>query len=190
MSIANLYGKTPNTLASVDTRTASKQYIPGGVMLSSAIFEPVNGVVTGAVANGRKIKLFYTKIGNQVTISCRIFISDTVNPAVVGDAISTFTGIAGQFGRFTDANLGADIIAQMNNDILVKDGNNAGAIDPVQLRIPGIFSNETTGNAAFLDLLTDQMRVCGTAVADSPLLANLYAAGGVSFLAQNSAIVV
>lgn len=188
MSIANLYGRTPNTLAAIDPALASKVYIPGGVMLSSPIFQPANGVLTGNVANGKAIKLYYTKIGNLVTISCKIFITQA--GLTLGDGASTFTGVAGEFGRFTAANLGPDIIAQLNNDILVKDNNVAGAIDPIQHRIPGIFSNEATGETTFIDLLANEIRICASAVADTPLAANQYVAGGASFLAMNSAIVV
>ena len=76
MSIANLYGKTPNTLAAINPALASKEYIPGGIMLSSPIFAPAAGFNASEVAgeDGRKVKLYYTKIGNQVTITCRMYL--------------------------------------------------------------------------------------------------------------------
>ena len=179
MSIANLYGKTPNKLNSVLASTATKQYIPGGVMLSSAIFAPAAGV--DAV---KQIKLFYTKIGNQVTISCRVYVTAT------NLATASFTGLAA-VGLFDAANLGADIVAQLTNDLLVRDNNAAGLIVSHELRIPGLFVNGAApGNAVVAQLTAGQIRLTTDGEAASALAVVQYFPGSISFLATNAAIVV
>ena len=192
MSIANLYGKTPNTLAAINPALASKEYIPGGIMLSSPIFAPAAGFNASEVAgeDGRKVKLYYTKIGNQVTITCRMYIVDPAVANVVGDATIYIEGLNAS-GLFSAANLGPDIAAQITNDIQVKDNNVAGAIDPVDLRIPGLFVNATNGTTTFASIRVGEIRINSTAVAGSNLvLDSQYYSGSISFLATNSAIVV
>ncbi len=179
MSIANLYGKTPNTLDSVLASTATKQYIPGGVMLSSAIFAPAAGVDAA-----ERIKLFYTKIGNQVTICCRVYVTAT------GLATASFLGVA-VVGSFTAANLGADIVAQLTNDLLERDNTAAGAIVSHELRISGLFVNGAApGNAVVAHLTAGQISLTTDGAALSALAAVQYFPGSISFLATNAAIVV
>lgn len=188
MSIANLYGKAPNGPLYNNSDLATKAYIPGGVMLSSPLFGPAAGFLTGNVADGRKLKVFYTKIGNLVTITCRAFISTA--GGTLGDAIQEISGLAA-VGVLNAANLGPDIVAQLNNDILVKDANDLAVTDPVPLRIPGLFVNATDGTVAFASLNVGEIRISATANALAPLVnGNEYYSGSASFLAQNAAIVV
>jgi len=188
MSIANLYGKAPAGPLFNNSAFATKSYIPGGVTLSSPLFAPAAGFLTGNVANGRNLKVFYTKIGNLVTITCRAFIS-TVGVAL-GDANDSIRGLAA-VGDFNAANLGPDIVAQLNNDILVKDVNNNAASDPVPLRIPGLFVNATDGSIAFASLNVGQISITATANALAPLVnGNDYYSGSISFVSQNASIVV
>lgn len=180
MSIANLYGKVPNKLNSVLASTATKQYIPGGVMLSSTIFAPAAGVNAA-----ERIKLFYTKIGNQVTISCRVYVTAT------GLATASFTGVAA-VGSFTAANLGADIVAQLTNDLLVRDNDALNKnIVSHELRIPGLFVNGAApGNAVVAHLTAGQISLTTDGTAMSALAAVQYFPGSISFLAADAAIVV
>ena len=179
MSIANLYGKTSFNIDAVDTSLVTKTYIPGGVMLSSQLFAPVSGINAAD-----RIKLFYTKVGNLVSISCRVFI------AANGDVIDYFTGTAA-VGEFSSANLGPDITAQLNNDLLVKDANVVGASIENPLRIPGLFVNGTNGSNTVAYLDQNLIRIWATAAANSVLTAgNEYYCGGISFVSQNAAIVV
>jgi hypothetical protein len=188
MSIANLYGKTPAGPLFSGSTLATKSYIPGGVTLSSPLFEPAAGFLTGNVVNGRSLKVFYTKIGNLVTITCRAFISTA--GAVLGDAIDEIRGLAA-IGVLNAANLGPDIVAQLNNDILVKDANNAAVSNNIPLRIPGLFVNATDGTVAFASLEVGQINITATANALAPLVnGNEYYSGSVSFVSQNAAIVV
>lgn len=179
MSIANLYGPTRDNLAFIDPALESKVYIPGGVMLSSTIFAPAAGVNAA-----QRIKLLYTKIGNQVTISCRVY------TAATGAGTTHFVGAAA-VGQFSAANLGVDITAQLNNDLLVKDNNPAGLRVGQEIRVPGLFVNGTGAGAYAMAVLTPNQIEFG----DTPGLGNLTAAaqyfpGSISFLAQNAAIVV
>jgi hypothetical protein len=179
MSIANLYGKTPNTLASISPDVATKQYIPGGVMLSSTIFAPNKGVNAA-----ERIKLFYTKIGNLVTICCRVYVTAT------GLATASFLGVA-EVGIFNAANLGADIVAQLTNDLLERDNNAAGNIVSHELRISGLFVNGAApGNAVVAHLTAGQISLTTDGQAISALAAVQYFPGSISFLAANTAIVV
>lgn len=188
MSIANLYGRAPTGPLYNNSDLASKAYIPGGVMLSSPLFTPAAGVKITNDAAGRKIKLFYTKIGNQVTISCKCFV---FGGAAAGDSSDHFIGLAA-VGNFSDVNLGPDIIAQLANDILVQDVNVAGDKDPLEPRIPGLFCDASAGGGYIMcRLRSDGISLSQTAnPADVLVVDHQYYCGGVSFLSQNAAIVV
>lgn len=198
MSIANLYGKTPAGPLYNNSALATKTYIPGGVMLSSPLFEPASGFRVGNVANGSRVKVFYTKIGNLVTITCRFFVGTA--GATEGDAIQEIhsnqpppavPAAAAAVGLFNAANLGPDIVAQLNNDILVKDMNAAAVTDPVALKIPGFLVNATDGTPAFANIRPGEIQITATGVADTVLpQTQQYFSGSASFVAQNAAIVV
>lgn len=155
MSISNLLGKQSSQY--ILTETPFKKYIPGGVEYTShfyatagpappvpalGILAGLTNVIGGNVAEGRFVRLRYTKIGFNVTVRLEAFQTLTAN---VGNPIKDIRTLAAAVITLTLDAVDQPLLDQILND-LKRTNPVSGVSAPVEILLPSICSNLTVAD--------------------------------------------
>jgi len=198
MSISNLLGKQSSQY--ILNESHYKKYTPGGVEYTSHFYAtagpappvPALGILAGLTnviggddAEGRFVRLRYTKIGFNVTIRFEAFQTLTAN---IGNPIKNMHTLAAAVITLTLDAVDQPLLDQILND-LKRTNPVSGVSAPVEILLPAICANLTVAdqidvlkisNAGLLTI----SRTSGVAIAEG----NQLELGSVSFVCSNNTI--